>query len=102
MMHVLLLLYNTSINTDCVATIGSRGLVVIMWQDAKLAKLDNMDEDDLDKIREKRKAQLIAGQRIKQARPRGYIYTRAFVPPPPPSPLPTTEDARHNGTIPKP
>eukprot|EP00904_Undaria_pinnatifida_P000900 jgi/Undpi1/10810/HiC_scaffold_3.g01339.m1 len=35
--------------------------------DAKLAKLDNMDEDDLDKLREKRKAQLIAAQKIKQA-----------------------------------
>eukprot|EP00752_Nemacystus_decipiens_P017855 g16011.t1 len=34
--------------------------------DAKLAKLDNMDEDDLDKLREKRKAQLIAAQKIKQ------------------------------------
>lgn len=37
-------------------------------QDAKLAKLDNMDEDDLDKLREKRKAQLIAAQKIKQVR----------------------------------
>ncbi|CAN0314745.1 unnamed protein product, partial [Hapterophycus canaliculatus] len=34
--------------------------------DAKLAKLDNMDEDDLDKLRERRKAQLIAAQKIKQ------------------------------------
>ena len=35
-------------------------------QDAKLAKVDNMDEDDLDKLREKRRAQLIAAQKIKQ------------------------------------
>lgn len=39
-----------------------------MKKDAKLAKLDNMDEDDIDKIREKRKAQLIAAQKIKQVR----------------------------------
>lgn len=39
---------------------------IVSKQDAKLAKLDNMDEDDLDKIREKRKAQLIAAQKIKQ------------------------------------
>lgn len=34
--------------------------------DEKLAKLDKLDEDDIDKIREKRKAQLIAAQKIKQ------------------------------------
>lgn len=38
----------------------------MLLKDAKLAKLDNMDEDDLDKLRERRKAQLIAAQKIKQ------------------------------------
>lgn len=38
----------------------------LLLQDAKLAKLDNMDEDELDKLRERRKAQLIAAQKTKQ------------------------------------
>ncbi|CAM9707357.1 unnamed protein product, partial [Choristocarpus tenellus] len=35
-------------------------------QDAKLAELDDMDEDDLEKLRERRKAQLIRQGREKQ------------------------------------
>ena len=47
-------------------------------QDAKLAKLDNMDEDDLDKLREKRKAQLIAAQKIKQVSD-GFAFFSHFL-----------------------
>lgn len=40
-----------------------------------------MDEDDLDKLREKRKAQLIAAQKIKQARAKLPRFHCSYPPP---------------------